>query len=170
MTFLMNSEEAIKSLNILIGKKVQSICRTCDLIDIGFGELVYKYNARGKEIVVPTYALHLQCPFRISNANGIITGSDDLFVSSSEIENAVDLSKKNVCVLDYQLARNESIIKNGIVNNIEISKYGDLNIYLSDYVISIFPASSTDGESWRFFRTGKEDKHLIRKGKSFEIQ
>ena len=166
----MNSDKIVRFFENIIGERLQYICRTCDLLDIGFGDLVYKSNARGEEITVPTYALHVQCPFRITNANGIIIGSDDLFISLSEKKNDVDLSQKNVCILDCRLACYEHLIKNEIVNKVEINKHGDLNIYLSSCVISVFATSSTETESWRFFKTGKKGWHLVKNGIFFEIQ
>lgn len=158
-----------KELEVLVGKKIKYIYRSCDLIDIGFGELKHRQNASGKDVVVPTYALHIQCPFRISSVNGIITGSDDLFVSLSDPESVVDLSCKTVCVLDERLECIANKIKDEVVDRIVINEYGDLYLYFSDYSIAVFSANSMEMESWRFIELGNNGKHIIRTGIGFEI-
>ena len=78
----------------LTGKRLRYITRSCELVDLGLGDIITRRNRFGNDTKVATLSLHLQCPFRITRQSGILIGSDDLFVSSSSAGNVVDLGEQ----------------------------------------------------------------------------
>lgn len=158
-----------KIFEVLKGKKLQYICRSCELVDMGFGALYERENHRGRKVTVATYTLHLFGPFRITNLTGTIVGSADLFIPSDNSNRVVDLDIKNSTMFDLRLEENKKLLKDEYVTDVTINDYGDIFIKLSNICISVFVAYSTDDESWRFFETGVNKEHLVRTGKKFEL-
>ena len=156
-------------VDILIGKKLQYICRSCDMIDIGFGDLHKKKDNKNKERIVTAYSLHLFCPFRITDTTGVILGSQDLFISSESNESVVDLGVKNSTLFDIKLEDVKEQLKNEYVKDINVNEYGDISIALFNHTISIFVDGATDFESWRFLKPNVNKPHLIKIGNKFEF-
>jgi len=154
----------------LLDKKLQYICRSCDLIDIGFGDLVKKTRKDGKDVIVPSYAIHIQSPFRVTDKNGIIVGSDDLYFS---IENTLeeDILQKETTLFDQRVKNLLSIYDNEIVKGIFINNTLDVKIELTNITIEIFSTSTNDGEMWRYLQPYCDDtEHLVATGLGIELQ
>lgn len=161
--------DARKKCTVLKGKRIQYINRCLNLIDIGFGDVHKKMDRNGKLRNVASYAIHIQCPFRISNRDKILTGSEDFYVSSSE-GNYIDLDDRGRSVFDDIIDQNSTLLKKETVINIEINKFGDLLVECQNICISVFVTGMNDCEAWRFFEIGKGEKHLVVSGKGFEFQ
>lgn len=166
---MVNCIDAIKKCAVLRWKKIQYISRSLDLIDIGFGDMHKKVGRNGKMRNFATYAIHIQCPFRVINQNEILTGSEDLYISSID-ESYIDLNDDSISLFDDIIGRNINILKKERVTDIKINEFGDLEIKCQNIRILVFVAGTTDCEAWRFFEVGKDDSHLVVSGKGFEFQ
>ena len=77
-------EEIIKRLSVLAGLKVSGVGRAADMLTVQFGPLVSWISLRGTTKLVGTWALHIQCPWRIESAGAFLTGKSDLYESGSK--------------------------------------------------------------------------------------
>ncbi len=153
----------------LMGKRLRYIVRSCDLIDFGFGDTFIRKNRHGKNVEVAAFALHLQCPFRITRQDRILIGSDDLFFSSSSGDDNMDLRMKDTCILDDKLKLLQDLFSKESVTGVSMSPCGDIFLQLSTLNVSAFCTGSTGNEMWRFFETGTDKPHIICTGLGFEI-
>ena len=152
----------------LTGKRLRYITRSCELVDLGLGDIITRRNRFGNDTKVATLSLHLQCPFRITRQSGILIGSDDLFVSSSSAGNVVDLGMQNTCVFDDKLELLHELFTDESVVRVSVNSCGDLSLQLTTLNISVFCTGSTENEMWRFFETGTDKPHIIRTGIGFD--
>jgi hypothetical protein len=122
---------------------------------------------------VGEYALHIQCPWRLESADGIITGRSDLW---EPIDRTDGFSYDN---WDYhrdgnlqdqrinQLFDRPSELR---VQSVDVHRNGSFTIDLSDeHRLVVFPSGSV-GEDWRLFRPGsmQEQDHLVISGGAVE--
>ncbi|MFX0549460.1 hypothetical protein ACOAKC_08985 [Hathewaya histolytica] len=164
-----------KELIKIIGLPLISAGRTCDIIWFGFGKSIkVKDIRRGGYKEVAEYALHIQCPWRITNISKIIVGSYDKYIPNSKIEYSDefdwDIQGANLC--DEQLKTLfELHTSNLIVKSVELGNCGELKILFSDnYALQIMPDTSTDDEVWRFFQKGEEKEHLVMTGVGISLE
>lgn len=149
---------------MLLNKKLQYIGRTCELVWFGFGNLVERTDSKGRVNLVASYALHLQCPFRVADDNGILVGYNDLFVSSEDICAAVDLDERDCTMFDKKVDNLKQLIENEYVKDVSVNKYGDLSVQLSNLTLNVFVANSIGEEAWRFFKLSDE-YHIVVEGR-----
>jgi hypothetical protein len=122
------------------------------------------------------YALHIQCPWRIDGPNGIITGRLDLWEHASgkampdEWEPSTDDNLQDLRLgellgsYDAKTRSHVNITKRLVVERVQASNVGDLDITLSGgYRLLVFPAGSK-GESWRIFEPDKDSPHFVVEG------
>lgn len=121
------------------------------------------------------YALHLQCPWRIEDARGIVTGREDIWESSEvgevyptrnyEHANSVQEVALAAILKGYDPATKSLINETEFlgVERIKVNSFGDVTVYLSGGYRLVLFLNSTTGESWRFFRPGSNDPHLVMK-------
>lgn len=166
---MIDALTATKACSALVGKELQYIYRSCDLIEIGFGDLFRRKNSRGTELTVATYSLHVQCPFRISDETTILVGSNDLFTPSNNNDIAVDLAVQNSSLFDLKICELDKYLKGHCVTSVTINKFGDLEVQLSNIRITMLSTTSTDDELWRFFETNAGKAHLVATGSGFEF-
>lgn len=158
-----------KELIKIIGLPLIAAGRACDLIWFGFGRRIkVKDIRRGGDREVAEYALHIQCPWRITDISKIVVGSYDKYIPNSKIEYSDefdwDIQGANRC--DEQLKTLfELHTSNLIVKSVKVDNFGELKISFSDnYVLQVIPDTSTDVEMWRFFQNGVKKEHLVMTG------
>ncbi len=157
----MAIDEKFKNkLSVLVGKKLQCITRTCELVCFCFGELSTNKKYDEKETSVSEYVLHNQCPFRITYKNRILLGSSDLFISSQSDIQTVDLNKQNVCYFDNKSQDILSKFDNEYVTEIFLGVYNDLEVKTTNLIITFF-VCDTEYESWRFFKKNSNECHIL---------
>jgi len=115
------------------------------------------------------FALHVQCPWRLTTVERIITGSGDFSIplcgenaegQSSEGEAAVSVQDARLLDLfgkyDPQTDSFENISEVLCAQSVEADVYGGVRIGLSGgFSLELMPAGSDDdpiGETWRLFR------------------
>jgi len=170
----MISEKALEYIKLLIGEPLYGICREADMGDIGFGMPITVKNHRGVERIKSSFALHLQCPFRIVSKDKIIFTAYDIYLDYSGEwmpEMSWDVLGKNL----YDKRTKEWFESNPSlkVENVEMSMQGDLKVIFNNGdKLEVFVNHSTDDECWRFFemcsyedyKSGIAHEHLVISG------
>ncbi len=177
----MNKIELDKVRKILIqlkGQPFNEILRNGSMLCLGFGEkvkskTVFKTTEGGfevKESLKSKYALHIDGLFRISFNDKILLTQDDIFKPSVAIqdddfdEETFQWDTKGHNKFDEEISNIFDLTKQTLlVKDIQVNKYGDLSINLSnDYDIDVFIDTSEAEECWRFFEVGNnETPHLV---------
>lgn len=154
-------EQAQMRLELLKGLPLSESYRAADMRMFHFGTM--RPVKRG---AVGEYALHVQCPWRIETADGILTGRHDLFSPAEETEDFDWESwdwDGNETLQDRLIG---AFIREGIrkVEDVSADAYGGARIGLSGgYVLVLFPADS-QGEDWRLFRPQEGGAHFVVSG------
>jgi hypothetical protein len=186
--------EVKKHLDQLVGLPLCITRRAADLLVLHFGTIreVESRNLRGKlrknpKATVGDFSLHIQCPWRIENSEGIITGRGDLYRSAdtgeyfdkeldddSFYEHGKNFQDKRMGELLQGIEPITGSYMNVtdflIVEATEADNFGEATIYLSGgYRLRIFPSSSK-GEHWRLFQASTEEKHFVVEGSAVEFE
>ena len=120
------------------------------------------------------YTLHISCPWRIENQDGIFTGGADLFKPDTvarELKRANwiyedgNLQDERLAFLlkgyDPQTCSHVNVTDNFVVEGVEADAFGGLTLQLTGgYRLVLLPTNST-GESWRFFSYYTEGSHFV---------
>jgi hypothetical protein len=157
-----------RRLSALVGLPLWALGRAADLAWFEFGDRRTVLSHLGKEKLVGDYALHIQCPWRITRDDKIITGRGDIFCTPEESEEPIpadfDWQKGNrfdriiAALFDHQP-------RQFTVQGVQAGGVGSLVIELEDgYKLEVFPHDSESGEHWRLFKPYSDDPHLAFSG------
>lgn len=158
-------EKIDKILQDLIGLPLTHTTRAANMECLKFGT-VYRIEKDGEKYNIGEFALHLQCPWRLTNEKEIIVGSSDLYQradESTKYEDDYDYLKFNANLRDVKLDKfiNDKSIK---VISAKADKFGGLEIcFDNNTILTTFPdlASKADNEIWRLIDFRNENsKHL----------
>jgi hypothetical protein len=163
---MVENNTVVEELKKIICLPLIDAGRACDLIWFVFGGMVKREDERrGSFQEAAEYSLHVQCSWRLTDPERIITGSADKFIPNSEsnYDDNFDWDVQGANRCDEQLKALFSGIENRfIVKDIVADKFGGVKIYFTeDIVLEVFPDNSTEEEAWRFFRRGWDDPHLV---------
>lgn len=185
----MNKKEQNEVVNRLAdirGKKLNQVSRAGTMINLGFGDFVKSNTAYKtetgryeiKEALMPKYAIHIDCDFRIACGDTILSSKSDIFQPNADMRNNVDFDEDNFEwdvngankfdeFIRMHFSENELEF---YVDNIKVNKFGDLKITLSnDFCIDVFIDTSDTEECWRYFETGNmSSKHVVIRGTGFD--
>ena len=168
------ADEVRLNLGPLIGLKLSRMARAADMRTMQFGDT----EARKSGGVVGQYALHVQCPWRLENDAGVITGSDDLYEPYERTEQAGEAFdwEKGDSLQDRVLRDllgcdgNTKQIVNSTnlltVEAVQADSSGGFCLSLSGgYRFMVFP-HGTRREAWRLFRPSKDgaestERHFV---------
>jgi hypothetical protein len=157
-------------LESLVGLELSIARITGDMTVLGFGPV--RTTARGG--TVGTFALHLQCAWRIASNASILTGDTDVWEyagTGDRPENwepsfGLSLQSRQMDkLLGARLGTSKAFYYASGVSVVECQfeqTTGDIAIDLSSgHRLSVFPNGSR-GEQWRFFSTeGEGSPHLV---------
>jgi hypothetical protein len=168
------TDQINKILLDLIGLPLTRTTRAANMECLKFGT-VYRADKDGKDYNVGEFALHLQCPWRMTNENEIIVGSNDLYEQAdeqAEYDENFNWEKLNSNLRDVKLDKFINENKLSIISA-TADKFGGLDIGFDKNVkLTVFPniSSKADNEYWRIidFRDEKS-KHLESRSTGFEI-
>jgi hypothetical protein len=164
---MTNIADEIKSnLQKLIGLKLSRTSLAADMRVLQFG----KSHSRGRGGVVGEYALHIQCPWRLEDKAGIITGNGDLYDpyerkdeadESFDWENGGSLQDGVLRELLQGFDESTGQIVNAtnllVVEDVHADSAGGFCLVLSGgYRFFVFP-SGTRTEAWRFFKPSTDE-------------
>lgn len=155
-------------LQPLIGLPLSIVRRAADMRIFHFGSVSFE-----QERSFGQFALHIQCPWRITQPSGIVTGRSDLWEPlPTDTDYDGDDWKYDVDgnLQDHRLAElfrcpdsSVSIIAHPatyLVQSLSADRFGGLSMQFGErYTLQLFPSGSS-GEDWRFFSPGGNN-HLV---------
>ncbi|HTW32771.1 MAG TPA: hypothetical protein VMD76_13910 [Candidatus Sulfotelmatobacter sp.] len=168
----MNKNEIENSMTALVGLPLWAVGRAADLAWFQFGSRRAVKGWKGEEKIVGEWALHVQCPWRITRAETIVTGRGDIFCTPEETNEPTpaDFNWEKGNRFD-RIA--EQLFGDGShefsVQCIELGDAGAIEIRLEhDYKLQVFPQDSESAEHWRLFRPYVDERHLVFSGRGFQ--
>jgi hypothetical protein len=140
------SEFVEDALAILQGVKLWGATRASEMQVFSFGGRIWRSNRRNQRVAVGEFALHLQCPWRLSRLSRILIGSDDWYRNREE-------NPTNVLL--------KLIEDTPRVITIAADDFGGFHLEFDRQLrLEVFPAHSERGEyseHWRLLRGRRHD-------------
>jgi len=155
-----------KELAVLIGEPLSGCSRAAAMQTFGFGPTRAEFGWRGRPVVRSAYALHLQCPWRLTDADEhVVVASGDIIVpADGEYDDDFDWDSEQSWrdrVLDNLTTAWRSAAPT--VTAIEADAGGGVAVSFDNgFRLEVFPnMSAPDAELWRFLRYGSDDPHFV---------
>lgn len=144
-----------EALKAMVGQKFSYICRSCDMVDFGFGDDVYVgKNRKGEDRYLPAYCAHVLSPFRITKGNAVILSTNDYNYSYDGEWTHPDIGEKNNCLYDSRAKKLIKEYSDEVIEKVTLTEYGDLIIDTANLSFSAFNLrSQADDEAWRVMST-----------------
>ncbi len=139
-----------------------------------FGTL-YIEDKKGDIFNYGELGLHLQCPWRLTNDNEIIVGSNDLYEQADETADYDENFNWEEFDANFRDVKLGKFIteKEHIVTSAIADKFGGLQICFDNNVLlTIFPviASKANNEYWRLLDNRNETKnHYVSKSTGYDL-
>jgi hypothetical protein len=147
-----------QSLSKLISLPLSIARDAADMKNFQFGAIRPHPSGKG---TVGSFALHIQCPWRLTQDEHIVTGADDYW-EPAEADGEVDLEDWRGGNL--QRKRLSEILSGAselVVRSVVADDFGGFELFLSGgFRLQVFPGGSR-GEYWRFFQPGSLESHLV---------
>ena len=152
----------------LQGLVVWGFARAADMLTFQLGEPRVNTSPMGRLREVGEYALHVQCPWRMTEDTRLIVGSGDLFTPAMPDADRTtfkwDVAGANWW--DYQLREFMSKHAPIRVESIAGDPFGGFRLICSAGVaFEVFPNTSAvphdDSEYWRLLQPGESTKHFV---------
>jgi hypothetical protein len=168
------TEKINKILQDLVGLPLTRTTRAANMECLKFGTL-HLIDTHGETWNYGVFGLHLQCPWRLTNDNEIIVGSNDLYEQADETadwDENFNWEELNANLRDVKLDKfiteRKHIVKSVIADN-----YGGLQIcFDSKVILTVFPviASKADNEFWRLLDNTNETKnHYVSNSTGYDL-
>ncbi|NEA26232.1 hypothetical protein G3I70_27605 [Actinomadura bangladeshensis] len=147
MTFDSNEAERLLQRHLL-GVPLFEVGRLGFTVILGFGcSVSWRLTSSGTELTGGEFALHIQCPMRIRQADRIVLGTGDM---DGQCE--VMPYDKGAESLQGYLSKVRPIVK-----FVDVRDCGELRLGLDHSIsIDILPVSSLKVEEWRFLHRHHE--------------
>lgn len=170
-----------ETLQCLIGQSFWGSGRAANLLTFQFGHRQVRTDHHGNSQQIGTYALHVQCAWRLTKAQHILAASGDLGYEPIEVNEETrnyegegySWPKTGGTHLDEQLVSFFRQCEQTplFVQAIQADDLGGLTIELSfQHLLTVFPDDSFDEEYWRFFHVGGNLPHFVVTGQGIEDQ
>ncbi len=162
----VNDPTILNALIPLVGLPLRCIGRAADVLWVHFGEYQEIPSPRGGMRTVGEWALHVQCPWRITRPPLIIAGRIDLHfgIEGEEPfnwdENRIGSNRFDRLITGIN---GEFETSPPLVSEVVMDSVGGFTLRLErGYTLDVFPAenSESSGEHWRIFRPGV-DSHFV---------
>jgi hypothetical protein len=166
-------DETRDALSPLRGLPLWDAGRAATMLWLQLGERVSAPTERDPARVTGEYALHMQCPWRISGRDGIVTGSADMYSPADPELSAWDFDENRPgnAVADRELRRwiDRYAHRPLAVVGIEVDRCGGFALKLSEgFAFEVFPDRVADdleyGEFWRLLQPARETPHYVMRG------
>jgi hypothetical protein len=157
--------EIDRAMQALVGKAVWRYTRAADMACFDFGTRRTVPALRNGTKEVGKFALHVQCPWRITQEDRIVVGSQDLyypahFQTGQEIPAEFDWDREPNLrdkLLSELFEKQEPLVD----SEIHVASAGRVCILLTDgLVFDILPTDS-HVEWWRLFEPGQNKRHFV---------
>ncbi|MDO7873853.1 hypothetical protein Q5H93_03845 [Hymenobacter sp. ASUV-10] len=146
-------EQTYHSLRQLVGLMLTGSTRAADMECLKFGEQAI-VDRSGELYNIGEFALHLQCPWRITSSEKLLVGSSDLYEPADGISDADEDFDWEIIGNNLRDVRlQQLLIQSKIVEAVETDAYGGFSLFLSqDLVFSAFPSYSKNDEYHEYWR------------------
>ena len=153
-------------LSKVLGQPFLSIGRAGNLLWLCFGENIVVRDRNGNEKTKSTYALNIQCAWRVIKENKIIVASGDFYLPKTGMsgDDAVEWDKIRVNRFDEKIDElKKAMVSEMIINGVLGDEIGGLCIsFDSGIKLEIFPNDSLEDEFWRFIEfDGQNSEHFV---------
>jgi hypothetical protein len=160
----MKAESIENAITPLVGLPVGRISRAANMLMIDFGKL-QKVPRRGGGIrMVPEFALHVSCVWRLSLPARIVVAYRDFYYSPKgyPLENWDTPGKSRFDRISCKLSRDFKSKPPRVVS-VAADDLGGVSLGLSQrYRLDVFPdGSGGTEEDWRLFRPGMDQRHFV---------
>ncbi|MBX9787844.1 MAG: hypothetical protein K2Y37_02925 [Pirellulales bacterium] len=162
------AERITTELGSLVGQPIVECSRAANMQMFGFGTLQKKTNRKGEVVEVSQLSLHIQCRWRLVDANSIVFGRDDLLYPADDAIPWDDFDwDKNPSVLDVVQLEwfAQRLLRPLKVVSACGDNYGGFQISLGgDFGLEAFPCDSRRGEyseHWRLFGHRDDGSHFV---------
>ena len=169
-------QEIESVMSPLMGLPLWDAGRAADLLWLAFGQRRTIPDFQGKPKEVGEYALHVQCAWRFVQGEKVLVGNRDLYYPRGYRDTKEEIPKEfnwdvqgaNRC--DEMLAvLFAGGAKQYVIQRVEVGQAGELALLMeSGLTLQIFPNDSLEGEHWRIFRPGSDERHSVFTGQGFE--
>jgi hypothetical protein len=156
-------------LQALVGLPLSIVRSAADMRVFHFGDVRPHHAGRG---TVGEFALHVQCPWRLTRHGNVLTGSSDRWVPAPNALKVDTDDPRSGSLQDVRLAAllggYDEVTKSHVndtgglvVESASSDLYGSADILFSDGTrLELFPDSSAE-EDWRFFKPGDRVSHFV---------
>lgn len=158
-------KDVSNALKKITDKPIAKVGRAGDMVWLGFGNEISRLIA-GEQRLVSEYALHIQCPWRITHNGKIIVASHDIYYPADGEDNddfVWDIIGNNR--FDKIAKKLNAVIKKGEIKvlNAKVTIFGDLILdFAKNYKLEAFLADSLHEEYWRFIINRENDaRHFV---------
>ena len=152
----------------LQGLVVWGPARAADMLTLQLGDPRVDTSPMGRRREVGEYALHVQCPWRLTEDTLLIAGSGDLFTpATSDVDRATfEWDVVGATWWDYRLREFFGRPAPIWVERIAADPFGGFRLSCSGGVsFEVFPNTSAaphdDSEYWRLLQTGDSTEHFV---------
>jgi hypothetical protein len=159
--------ESADALAVLVGEPFWYIGRAVDLVWLGFGPLGRKRKPLDGWRVLGRFALHLQCPWRITGPRGIVVGARDIYSPASTAKLRGWKWDKGPTLFDERVQAHlaQSAEPLAIVRTIRTDRFGGFRLSMSSrLVLEVFPdatEATEHSEWWRLLCPGTKAPHFV---------
>jgi hypothetical protein len=135
---------------------------------LSFGAHVHAPTRLSPERITGEFALHMQCPWRVSGVGGVVAGSSDMLVPADPDDAAFDSGRPGAALGDAHLLRWLDAHAGAplLVTGVQIDRCGGFVLQLSEeFAFEVFPDASTapddEREQWRLFEPARGTPHFV---------
>lgn len=153
------------ALSQLLGLPLVCAGAAGTLLWVHFGDEVEIPNMRGGTRKVGAWALHIDCPWRITGLDGVVTGSGDYWeppVLGKDGRYEDFDAYKDRTRFDIQIRKFVSEFRGSCVGNISVDSVGGFRLSIGRWnLLEVFPINSQDIECWRLFQPDNSTDHFV---------
>ena len=160
------TERVERATAVLVGMPLSSAHLAADVLSLQFGELREtrsKLPNRTDTWLVGEYALHVQCPWRLTRHDEIVTGYfDRLYPPGDPLDEREGWEPNGPGSWGHERLREWTAKLPLSVVSLAADAFAGMRIVLAgDYVLEMFPIDSVQTEQWRLFRPGTDESHFV---------
>jgi hypothetical protein len=162
------------ALTPLKGEPIWDAGRAATMLWLQIGKRVHAPTTQDPQRVTGEYAVHVQCPWRVSSRQGIVVGSADIFRPADRSTPGWDFDPSNPgnAAADLELRRWIGMFESRplVIAAVDVDPCGGFRLRLSEgFIFEVFPDSSESGdevEHWRLLKPAEETRHFVLRGRS----
>jgi hypothetical protein len=150
----------------LLGQRLRRVGRS-GLVWFSFGESREVRASGGGARIVGRYALHLQCPFRLRDADAVLLAAADRYAARQNPESSdasYDFDPIGASWFDVRAESLNELLERGAVKvlTVDADAVGGFRLVLEQsLVLDVLPDTSYPREHWRVFETGGQGFHFV---------